>query len=102
MTIRKNKPLPLHKPSTMRTVLLCIEHGKCYRHEIVKETKLKEGQVRAALNNLVFIGLAHRTKDAMGRSVYLLPGHGLGTVADCLKGVAWVFGPRFTSADNPQ
>ena len=98
--LKKNQPTPLFRPSTMRTVFAAIQDGKNYRHEIVKTTKLKNGQVKSALGNLVFIGLVVRIQDHMGRSCYRLPSHGAGSTADCLKGIPWVFGVRFTDGDN--
>ena len=66
MTIRKGKPLPLEKPSNMQRVLLAVGHGSRTRRAVMEETKLQEGQVRAALHNLVFIGLLHRHRDEHG------------------------------------
>jgi hypothetical protein len=79
--------------STMRVVLMAVEQGSQYRHEIVVETKLKVGQVSSALYNLTFIGAIVRQTDAEGRSVYLIPGRHYG-VAPCLLGVRSIFDVR--------
>lgn len=108
MTLRKGKPLPLHKPSTMRIVLSAVEEGHKFRREVIKATGLKDGQVRSALHNLVFIGLLERHVDAEGRSIYLPPGTWVGQTAPCLCGVRSIFDvkiirtdlPCFTTSDN--
>lgn len=108
MTLRKGKPLPLHKPSTMRLVLSAVEEGHKYRREVIKATGLQDGQVRSALHNLVFVGLLNRHMDSSGRSVYIPPGQWHGETAPCLCGVRSIFDvrivrtdlPRFTTSDN--
>ncbi len=100
MTLRKGHPLPLHKPSTMRSVLSCVEQGHSYRRDIIKVTGLHEGQVRSALHNLVFIGLLARQQDAEGRSVYVIPGQWYGGTPACFRGVTSVFHARFTYPNN--
>ena len=108
MTLRKGKPLPLHKPSTMRIVLSAVEEGHKYRREVIKATGLQDGQVRSALHNLVFVGLLERHEDSTGRSIYLPPGTWHGETAPCLIGVRSIFDvkivrtdlPRFTTFDN--
>lgn len=92
--LKKNQPVKFSRPmSTMRTVLLAVEHGYQSRHDILTETKLKAGQVQAALYNLTFIGVVVREVDAQGRSVYLIPGTHYG-VAKCLCGVRSIFDVR--------
>ena len=92
--LKKNQPVKFSRPmSTMRAVLLAVEHGFQYRHDILEETKLKAGQVQAALYNLTFIGVVVREVDAQGRSVYLIPGTHYG-VAKCLCGVRSIFDVR--------
>lgn len=95
MTLRKGKPLPLHKPSTMRVVLSAVEEGHKYRKDVIKVTGLQDGQVRSALHNLVFIGLLERHEDKTGKSVYVPPGtwveEVVPDVARCLKGVPSIF-----------
>jgi len=89
--LKKNQPVKFSRPmSTMRTVLLAVEHGFQYRHDILVETKLKPGQVQAALYNLTYIGVVVRQVDANGRSIYLLHGTNYG-VAPCLRGVRSIF-----------
>jgi hypothetical protein len=98
--LKKGKPLPLKKPSTMQAVLKAIENGCVYRQDVIEFTKLEFGQVKSALHSLVFIGLLQRSKDVTGRSVYSLPGRWSGEAPDCLRGVSSVFQPRFTIGDN--
>ena len=100
MTLKKGKPLPLHKPSTMRIVLSAVEQGHKYRREVIKATGLKDGQVRSALHNLVFVGLLVRMADAEGRSIYLPPGQWYGETAPCLRGLNSIFHACFTTFDN--
>lgn len=89
--LKKNQPVKFTKPvSTMRTVLAAVEHGFMYRHDILTQTSLKDGQVQAALWNLTFIGVIQRGTDANGRSIYLVPGRQYG-VAKCLCGVNSIF-----------
>lgn len=92
--LKKNQPIKFLRPmSTMRTVLLAVEHGFQYRHDILEETKLKAGQVQSALYNLVYIGVIVRDVDAQGRSIYLIPGTNYG-VPKCLCGVRSIFDVR--------
>lgn len=98
--IRKGKPLPLQKPSNMQRVLLAVEHGHRTRRAVMEETGLHERQVRAALHNLVFIGLLTRSKDDSGRSVYLAPGRWQGCTPACFIGVASIFHARFTDVED--
>lgn len=92
--LKKNQPVKFSRPmSTMRTVLLAVEHGFQYRHDILGETKLKAGQVQAALYNLTYIGVIVRELDAQGRSIYLIPVTNYG-VAKCLCGVRSIFDVR--------
>lgn len=92
--LKKNTPVKFTKPvSTMRTVLAAVEHGFMYRHDILTQTCLKDGQVQAALYNLTFCGLVTRSVDANGRSIYLVPGRQYG-VAKCLCGVRSIFDVR--------
>ena len=89
--LKKDQPVKFSRPmSTMRVVLLAVEQGHQYRHEITAETKLKQGQVNSALWNLTFIGAVVRDVDREGRSVYLLPGK-IYRVAPCLMGVRSIF-----------
>lgn len=97
MTLRKGKPLPLHKPSTMRVVLSAVEEGHKYRKDVIKATGLQDGQVRSALHNLVFIGLLERHIDEVGRSVYLPPGTWHSQMPGCLLGVRSIFDVRVSS-----
>ena len=98
MTLRKGKPLPLHKPSTMRVVLSAVEEGHKYRRDVIKATGLKDGQVRSALHNLVFIGLLERHVDASGRSVYLPPGSWHSQMPNCFVGVSSIFRVQVSGA----
>lgn len=92
--LKKNQPVKFSRPmSTMRTVLLAVEHGFQCRHDILTETKLKAGQVQSALYNLVYIGVIVRELDVQGRSIYLIPGTNYG-VAPCLRGVRSIFDVR--------
>lgn len=92
--LKKNQPVKFSRPiSTMRTVLLAVEHGFQYRHDILTETKLKAGQVSSALYNLVFVGALIRDSDDSGRSIYLIPGQHQ-KVAKCLCGVRSIFDVR--------
>lgn len=92
--LKKNQPIKFSRPmSTMRTVLLAVEHGHQYRADILAETRLLPGQVAAALYNLTYIGAVRRVEDAQGRSVYLLPDR-IGEVAPCLLGVRSIFDVR--------
>lgn len=100
MTIRKGKPLPLEKPSNMQRVLFAVGHGCRNFREVMEETKLKEGQVRAALNNLVFIGLLNRRADENGRSIYMTPGQWHNRTPACFIRVASIFHARFTDAQD--
>ena len=100
MTIRKGQALPLKKPSTMRQVLSAVEDGHRSRLEVIKHTKLHEGQVRSALHNLVFVGLLVRVRDKSGRSFYLPPGTWYTETSSCLCGVSSIFNVRFTTFDN--
>lgn len=100
--IRKGRPLPLEKPSNMRVVLNSVEMGHQYRREIIDHTGLRDGQVKSALHNLVFIGLLVRKEDEQRRSIYLSPGQWHSQVAANLKGVRSIFDVRFTTLDNTQ
>ena len=92
--LKKGQPVKFTRPvSTMRTVLLAVEHGFEYRQDILKETGLKAGQVQAALYNLTYIGVINRGTDEHGRSIYMLPGRIYG-VAPNLKGVRSIFDVR--------
>jgi len=93
--LKKGQPVKFSRPmSTMRVVLLAVEQGYQYRHEITSETKLNPGQVNSALWNLTFIGAVVRDVDKEGRSVYLLPGK-IRKVAPCLLGVSSIFNVRY-------
>jgi hypothetical protein len=92
--LKKDKPVKFTRPmSTMRVVLLAVEHGFESQADIVDETKLLVGQVRSALWNLIFVGAVVRGKDATGRSIYVLPGR-ISCVSNCLKGVNSIFNAR--------
>ena len=92
--LKKNQPVKFSRPmSTMRTVLLAVEHGYQYQRDILTETKLKAGQVQSALYNLVYIGVIVREVDDQGRSIYLIPGTNY-SVAKCLCGVRSIFDVR--------
>ena len=94
LMLKKNQPVKFSRPmSTMRTVLLAVEHGYQYRHDILTETKLKAGQVQAALYNLTFCGIVVRGTDDVGRSIYSLPGR-ISGVPKCLCGVRSIFDAR--------
>jgi len=97
--LKKGQPLTLSKPGSMQKVWQAITNGCNYRREILKATKLKEGQVTSALNNLVYVGMVALRKDSMGRTIYVLPCQSI-QVCDGLRGVAWVFGGRFTTVEN--
>lgn len=87
-----NERLAFIRPmSKMRIVLSAIEQGYQYRHDIVKETKLQEGQVRSALFNLTFIGAIKLTKDASNRTVYLIPGQWAAEIPHNLRGIRSIF-----------
>jgi hypothetical protein len=89
--LKKGQPVKFSRPmSTMRVVLLAVEQGTQYRHEIQTETKLRPGQVQSALYNLTYIGAVIRATDEQGCSVYLLPGRHYG-IAQCLHGVRSIF-----------
>jgi len=91
--LRKNKPVPfVHPMGTMKRCLDCVNDGVLYTHEIIAVTKLREGQVRAALYNLVFIGAIKRTKDKEGNSMYRIPGY-VEVTADCWSMASSVFSP---------
>lgn len=97
--LKKNQPVKFLRPmSTMRTVLLAVEHGHQYRHDILEETKLKAVQVQAALYNLVFVGALIRDSDDSGRSIYLIPGQHQ-KVAKCLCGVNSIFNIKAFTTD---
>ena len=92
--LKKGQPVKFSRPmSTMRVVLMAVEQGHQYRHDILKETKLKQGQVNSALWNLTYIGAVMRETDKEGRSIYILPGM-LRRVAPCLMGVRSIFDIR--------
>ncbi len=92
--LKKNQPVKFTRPiSTMRQVLLAIEQGIKYRHDIVEETKLRLGQVDSAIYNLKYIGVIEYGTDDNGRRVYLIPGTNYG-VAKCLCGVRSIFDVR--------
>lgn len=92
--LKKGQPVKFSRPmSTMRVVLMAVEQGHQYRHDILKETKLKQGQVNSALWNLTYIGAVMREADTEGRSIYVLPGM-LRKVAPCLMGVRSIFDIR--------
>ena len=92
--LKKGQPVKFSRPmSTMRVVLMAVEQGYQYRHDILKETKLKQGQVNSALWNLTYIGAVVRETDKEGRSIYILPGT-LRKVAPCLMGVRSIFDVR--------
>jgi hypothetical protein len=91
--LKKGQPIHFTRPvSTMRVVLLAVEQGHQYRHDILSETKLKFGQVASALYNLVYVGAVKRETDKEGRSIYVLPGKV--AVAKCLCGVRSIFDVR--------
>lgn len=92
--LKKNQPVKFSRPmSTMRAVFEQVQQGVHYRIDIVENTGLVQNKVRAALYNLVFVGVIHRGEDAQGRSVYMLPDESIG-VAKCLKGVSSIFHVR--------
>ena len=94
--LRKNKPVPFSHPcGTMKKVYDCINDGLFYRHEIIKETKLREGQVRSAIYNLTFIACIVKCKDEQGRTIYKVPGSFVEVTAQCWGMASSVFG-RFT------
>lgn len=92
--LKKNQAVKFSRPiSTMRTVFEQVQNGTMYRADIVQNTGLMQSKVRAALYNLVFVGVIHREDDESGRSVYLIPKTTIG-VGQCLKGVASIFHVR--------
>lgn len=92
--LKKGQPVKFSRPmSTMRVVLMAVEQGHQYRHDILMDTKLKQGQVSSALWNLTYIGAVERKTDEQGRSIYLIPGRHHG-VAKCLLGVRSIFDVR--------
>jgi len=106
--IRKGRPLPLEKPSTMRTVLSAIESGSRTLKDVVKATGLRYGRVRSAIHNLSRTGVISCKRDKLGRHVYHLPGEWTEPINDDLKGVSFIFDvkiirtdlPCFTTSDN--
>lgn len=92
--LKKNQAVKFSRPiSTMRTVFEQVQSGTMYRVEIVENTGLVPSKVRAALYNLVFVGVIQRGEDEQGRSIYLIPNSVVG-VGQCLKGVASIFHVR--------
>jgi len=92
--LKKNKPVSFTKPfGTMKQCYDCVNDGLTTRHEIVRETKMRDGQVRAALYNLTFIGAILKTKDEHGRTAYEMPGKVVVT-ANCWGMASSAFGPR--------
>ena len=100
--LKKGQLVKFTRPvSTMKLVYEAIEQGFAYRYEVVKETNLKENQVRSAIWNLSFIGAIKKVQDDQGRSRYVIPGVWVEPVADCLCGVNSIFNVSpFTSSHN--
>ena len=93
--LRKNTPVKFARPiSTMRTVFELVESGVETRAEIVEQSKLVIGKVRAALFNLTFIGAIVRYEDEQGRSRYTTPNKVAISAGECLKGVRSIFDVR--------
>ena len=88
--LKKNQPLQFKRPmSSMRLVLSSIEDGNCSIHSIMDATRLKKGQVTAAIANLGAI--CTKQRDINGRAIYVLPGQ-IGEISQCLKGISTIFG----------
>lgn len=93
--LRKNTPVKFARPiSTMRTVFELVESGVETRIEMVEQSKLVVGKVRAALFNLTFIGAIVRYEDEQGRSRYTTPNKVAISAGECLKGVRSIFDVR--------
>ena len=93
--LRKNTPVKFARPiSTMRTVFELVESGVETRAEMVEQSKLVVGKVRAALFNLTFIGAIVRYEDEQGRSRYTTPNKVAISTGECLKGVRSIFDVR--------
>ena len=89
--IRKNQPVKFSKPvSSMKTVYECVNDGARTRAEIIKASGLVTAKARAAIWNLVFVGIILKTEDSEGRTIYVMPGTIQG-VASCLKSVRSIF-----------
>jgi transcription initiation factor IIE alpha subunit len=82
----------------MKRVYDAINDGLFYKHEIIEETKLREGQVRSAIYNLTFISCIVKCKDKEGRTIYRIPGF-VEVTAECWAMASSVFG-RFTPEDD--
>ena len=92
--LKKNKPVSFTKPfGTMKQCYDCVNAGLTTRHEIVRETKMRDGQVRAALYNLVFVGAIKRVTDKEGRTIYRIPGY-VDVTANCWGMASSAFSPR--------
>lgn len=89
--IKKDHPYLTKPISNMRVVLDAIDSGCTYKHEVVKHTSLKEGQVSSAIWNLTFIGAIQKRTDEQGRRSYTLPCLGVGR---CLCGVNSIFNSK--------
>jgi hypothetical protein len=88
--LKKNHATTLKNDSTMGIVYSCVANGVSTRAEIIKSTKLRHGQVKSALYNLVFVGMLTFEKVNHGSAVYSLVGVG-DSFCDCFKGVNSVF-----------
>ena len=61
--LKKNQAPRLNHDSTMGVVFNCIAQSPKTRTEVILETRLRSGQVKSALHNLVYVGLVSFSKD---------------------------------------
>lgn len=93
--LRKNEPVKFTRPDgVMKTVYGAVEQGCITRREIEDYTGLDSRRVKAAVYNLVFVGVICR-QGKRHKSTYHLPDshpqYRDGIFPNCFKGVRSVF-----------
>jgi hypothetical protein len=93
--LRKNEPVKFTRPDgVMKTVYGAVEQGCSTRREIEDYTGLDSRRVKAAVYNLVFVGVICR-QGKRHKSTYHLPDthpqYREGIFPNCFKGVRSVF-----------
>ena len=93
--LRKNEPVKFTRPDgVMKTVYGAVEQGCITRREIEDYTGLDSRRVKAAVYNLVFVGVICR-QGKRHKSTYHLPDthpkYREGIFPNCFKGVRSVF-----------
>lgn len=94
MSLKPDHIVKFTRPmSYMRRVLMAIEQGNHRQEVIIEVTGLQFGNVRSAIDNLLYIKAILRSEDRQGRKIYYVPGQQVGPVSDCWHNAPSAFHP---------